>query len=136
MQQVGAPDGRLQRRQSQGSEQPLQVFGNIKEEADHVLRLAAELGPQVGTLRRNSRRTGVEMTLPRHVAAYRDQHRGAEGEFVGAEQRSHQNVARGGQTTVHPQPHAAAQTVVPQHLLRLCQAQLPRTAGVLDAAQG
>ena len=70
MQQVRAPDGRLQRRQSQCSQHPLQVFGDIKEEANHVLRLAAEFGPQIGALRRNSRRTGVEMALTRHVAAY------------------------------------------------------------------
>ena len=109
--------------------------GELFEEADDVLRLAAELGAQLGLLRGDAGGTGVEVTLPRHVAAERDQHRGAEGVFVRAEHRGDEDVARGAQAAVAAQTHAAAQTIVQQHLLRFGEAELPRIAGVLDARE-
>ena len=135
LQQVGASDRRLQRRQTQIGEQALQVFREIEEEAHHIFRLAAELRAQFRTLGGNSGGAGIEVALPRHVAAQRYQYRRAEGKFVGAQQRRDEHIARGGDASVHPQPHPAAQAVMPQHLLRFGQSQLPRIAGVLDAAK-
>ena len=109
--------------------------GQLLEEADDVLGLAAELGAQLGLLRGDAGGTGIEVALPRHVAAERDEHRGAEGVFVGAEHRGDDDVARGAQAAVAAQAHAAAQTIADQHLLRFGEAQLPGIAGVLDAGE-
>ena len=113
----------------------MQVLGEIEEEPHHVFRLAAELGAQVGTLGRDSRRAGIEVALTRHVATDRHQHCRAEGEFIRAQQRRHQYIARSRDAAIHPQTHPAPQAVEAQHLLGLGQAKLPRIAGVLDAAQ-
>ncbi len=134
-QQVCAANGRFQRWQSQCGQQTLKVFGDIQEESDDVFRLATEFCPQVGTLRRNSGRAGVEMTLSSHITTQGHQHRRAKGEFVSAEQSGDQNVASIAEAAVHAQTYSAAQSVVPQHLLHLRQTQLPRAARVLDAAE-
>ena len=68
----------------------LQVAGESFEETHDVLRLAAKLRAQLRLLRRDAGGTGVEVALPRHVAAESDQHRGAEGVFVGAQHRGDQ----------------------------------------------
>ena len=63
-------------------------------------------------------RTGVEVTLSRHVAAQRHQHRRAKGKFVGAQEGGDQHIAAGPQTAIAAQAHAPPQTVLHQHLLR------------------
>ena len=95
LEQIGASDGSLQARQAEFGEQSLQVFSDVHEEANDVLGLAAELGAQLGLLRGDAGRAGVEMTLARHVASESDQHGRAEGEFVGTEQCRDEDVARG-----------------------------------------
>ena len=100
-----------------------------------MLRLAAEFRPQLGLLRRDAGGAGVEVALPRHVAAEGDQHGSAEGVFIGAQQRRDQDIARRLQTAIGAQADAAAQAVAHQHLLRFGQAQLPGIAGILDAGK-
>ena len=135
LQQIDATDGGLKRRQAERSQQRLQIARKLLEKADDVGRLAAKLSPQIGTLGCNARRTGVEMTLARHVAAQRHQHRGAKGKFIRAQQRRDQHIATGAQATIAAQAHASPQTVLHQHLLRFRQTDLPRVAGILDAGK-
>ena len=70
-------------------------LGHHEEVVDDVLRLAGELLAQHRILRRDADRAGVEMTLPHHDAAERDQRRGREAELLGAEQRGDHDVAAG-----------------------------------------
>ena len=76
------------------------------------------------------------MTLASHVAAQRNQHGGAKGKFIGAQQRGDEHITAGAQPTVAAQAHTAPQAVLHQHLLRFRKPNLPRVAGVLDAGQG
>ena len=57
-------------------------------------------------------------------------------ELLGAEQRGDEDVAAGAQPAVDLQPHAAAQIVRDEHLLRLCDAELPRQPRVLERRGG
>ena len=98
-----------------------------------MLGLAAELGTQVRPLRRNARRTGVEMTLACHVATEGDEDRGAKGEFVGAKQCRDHDIARRAETAVGAQTDAAAQAIVNEDLLRFGEAEFPGVAGIFDA---
>src|SRR5689334_9616990 len=75
------------------------------------------------------------MTLARHVAAESDENGGAESEFVRAEKRRDDDVARRAQAAIGAQAHAPAKSVVDEHLLRFGEAELPRIAGVLDAGK-
>ena len=111
------------------------LFGDQEEVVDHVLGAAVELGPQVFALGRDPGRAGVQVALPRHVAAERDQHAGAETELLGAEHRRDDDVAAVAQATVCTQAHPLAQAVGDQHLLCLGEAELPRRACVLDRGQ-
>src|SRR5208337_3522980 len=134
-QEIGAADGRLERRQSKLCQQSLKIFGKVEEETHHVLWLAAEFGAQLWPLCSDASGTGVEVTLPRHVTANRNQDGGAESKLISAEQSGDQDIAPGQQPAVDPQSHTPAQAVVPQHLLGFAQAQLPGISRVLDAAQ-
>ena len=111
------------------------LLGDQEEVVDHVLGAAVELGPQVFALGRDPGRAGVQVALPRHVAAERDQHAGAETELLGAEHRRDDDVAAVAQATVCTQAHPLAQAVGDQHLLCLGEAELPRRACVLDRGQ-
>src|SRR5215475_4771656 len=97
--------------------------------------LTAEFGTQFSTLRSNARRTGVEMALTCHVAPQCHQCSGPKSELLRSEQSSNYNVARGAQSAVNPQTNAAAESIAHQGLLRLGQAEFPRCASVLNAAQ-
>ncbi len=71
------------------------LLGDEEEEVDHVLGLADEALAQHGILGRDPDRAGVEVALAHHDAAGRDQRRCGEAELVGAEQRTHDDVAPG-----------------------------------------
>src|SRR5258708_4062181 len=86
-----------------------------------MLRLAAELGPQLRLLRRNSGRTGIQMALPRHIAAQHHQHSRTESVLISAEEGRDQDVPRRGETAVCTQPDASTHPVLNQYLLRLGQ---------------
>ena len=72
------------------------------------------------------------MALAHHDAAHRHQRRGADAEFLRAQHRRDHHVAPGLDAAVGAQPHAVAQAVQHQHLVRLGQAHLPRHAGIFD----
>ena len=82
--------------------------------------LTAEFGAQIGALRGDAGGTGIEMALTRHVAAESYENRGAEGEFVGAEHRCHDDIARGAQASIGAQADSPAKTIVDEHLLCFC----------------
>ncbi len=63
------------------------LLGDEQEVAHDVLGRAGEAPPQLGVLRRDPDRAGVEVADAHHHAAGRDQRRGREGELLGAEQR-------------------------------------------------
>ena len=65
----------------------------------------------------------------------RDQRRGGKTEFVGTEQRAHQDVAARAHAAVDLHSDAAAQAVAYQRLLRFGKADFPRTARVLDRGE-
>ena len=122
-------------RQAELGQQLAHFGGEFVEEAHDVFRLAAEFGAQLRALRGNAGGTGIEVTLARHVAAERHQHRCTKSEFIGAQQRSDHDVARRAQAAVGAQTHASAKPVVNQHLLRFGEAKLPGISGVLDAGE-
>ena len=111
------------------------ILGQGEHEALDLIRRAAELGAQVGALRGDAGRAGVEMALPRHVAAERDEERRPERELLGAQERRDDDVAPGPQPAVGAQRGAIAQAGPEEHLVDLGQAQLPGHAGVLDRAE-
>ena len=74
-QQIGAAHGLRQRRQSKRGQQLPNLRRKLVKEAHHMLRLAAEFCAQFRPLRRDSGGAGIQMALPRHVAAQCDQHR-------------------------------------------------------------
>src|ERR1700761_5360882 len=111
LKQIGAAYGIAQAREAKPGEHAPQIASEAFKKADDVLRLAAEFCTQLGLLRGDAGRTGVEVTLPRHVATDCDQHRGAEGVFVRAEHRGDQDIARRLQAAIAAQTHAAAQAI-------------------------
>ena len=100
-----------------------------------MLGLADEALAQHRVLRRDADRAGVEVALAHHDAAGRDQRRGGEAEFVGAEQRADDDIAAGAQAAVDLHGDARAQAVQHQRLMRFGEPDLPRAAGVLDRGQ-
>ncbi len=67
---------------------------------DDMLRLAGKLLAQLRILRGDADRAGVQMTLPHHDAAERDQRRGREAELFGTQQGGDHDVATGLQATI------------------------------------
>jgi hypothetical protein len=133
---VHAPDHLLHRAESEFGHDLPQLFGHEEEEIHDMLRLAAELLPQNGILRRHPHRTGVEMAFPHHDAAFDDQRRGREAEFFGAQQRGNGDVAAGLQLPVGFDANSSAQIVQHQRLMRFGQTQFPRDPAVFDRGQG
>ena len=78
-------------------------------------------------------RARVQVALPHHGAAERDEGRCGEAELVRAQQRAHHHVPAVPQLPVHLQDHAPAQVVQYQRLVCLRQAQFPWQPGVFDA---
>ena len=99
----------LKRAEAEPGHDLAQFFGDEEEIVDHVLRLAGEALAQHRVLRRHADRAGVEMAFAHHDAARRDQGRGGEAEFVGAEQRADGDVAAGADAAVDLHGDAAAQ---------------------------
>ena len=97
--------------------------------------LPCELLAQLRILRRDAHRAGVQVALAHHDAAHRDQRRGGEPEFLGAQQRGDGHVAAGLELAVGLHDDAAAQIVQHQHLLRFRQSQFPGNARVLDGGE-
>jgi hypothetical protein len=77
----------------------------------------------------------VQTSLPHQHADIDDERWGGESEFVCSEQLTDDNVASGLELSVRLQPHASPQTVDHERLLRLGQAELPRTSSAHDARE-
>ena len=75
---------------------------------------------------------GVEVALPDHLAAQRQQRERAEAEPLGAEQGGDHHVTTGPETAVGLQGDPGAEAVGHQHLVGLGQPELPWRPGVLD----
>src|SRR2546423_9848037 len=112
-----------------------EVFGQRGREAFDLFGRPGELRPEVLPLRGDARGTRVEVALSGHVAAQRDERRGAERVFLGAEQRREEEVAAGLEAAVRSERDAIAEVVAEQDLVDLGEAQLPRRASVLDRAE-
>ena len=130
------PDHLIELAEAHRRHQFAHFLGDEEEEVDDVLRLALEALAQHRVLRRNADRAGVEMALAHHDAARRDQRRGGEAEFVGAEQRADNDVATGADAAIDLHGDAAAQPVGDQRLVGFGEADFPRAAGMLDRGEG
>src|SRR5207302_2341294 len=97
VEQLAMADDLVERARAQPGQVLAHLFCDQEEVVDDVLRLAFELRAQIFALRRDACRACVEVTLPRHIAAERYQHSGAEAELLGAEQRSDDDVASAAQ---------------------------------------
>ena len=126
----------LKRANAELGHQLARFLGDEEQEVDDVLGLAGEFLAQLRILRRDADRTGIQMALAHHDAAFGDQRRSGEAEFVGAEQCADDHVAPGFHLSVDLHRDAAAQAIQHQRLLRFGQAELPRRAGVLDRGFG
>ena len=67
-----------------------EVLGDGRREPFDLLGRARELRPQVLALGGDAGRARVEVALARHIAAEGDEGSGAEGEFLGPEERRDQ----------------------------------------------
>ena len=111
------------------------LLGDELEERLDELRLAAEALAQLGVLGGDADRAGVEVADAHHHAARHDERGGGEAELLGAEQGGDDDVAPGLQLAVGLHDDAVAQPVEQQRLLGLGEAELPRSAGVLERRQ-
>ena len=129
---LGVTDRLGDRAEAERREVLAHLLGDVLEERDDELGLAAEPLAQLGVLRRDADRARVEMADAHHHAARHDERRGREAELLGAEQRRDHDVAAGLQLAVDLHDDAVTQTVHEQRLLRLGEAELPRRARVLE----
>ena len=80
---VGLADELAQAPHAHGGHDLADLFGDVEEEVDHVLRRALEALAQHRVLRGDADGTSVEVALAHHDAAGRDQRCGREAELVG-----------------------------------------------------
>ena len=80
-------------------------------------------------------RASVQVALAGHDAADGQQRSGAEAEFVGAENRADQNVAREFQASVHAERDARTETRANQSFVRFAQTDFPGQAGIFDGGE-
>ena len=97
--------------------------------------MRGELLSQFRILSRDADRASIEMTLSHHDAAQSDQRSRRKSKLFRTQHRGHDNVATGLELPVGFEPHAAAQIVHDEHLVRLGNAQFPRKSRVFDARQ-
>src|SRR5689334_9958901 len=111
------PDKVVEFAEAELSHQFAHLFGNQRHIIHQELWTPGKLGrPQILALCRNARRTGVEMTLTRHITAQRDQHRRAEAELFSTEQSSDNHIASGLEASIDAHAHPLTQTVLYKHL--------------------
>ncbi len=132
---LGPPDHLVERAEPQLRHHLAHFLGDEPEEVLDELRLARERLAQLGILRRDADRAGVQVTDAHHHAAHHDERRAREAELLGAEQRRDNDVAPGLELAVHLHDDAVAQAIEEQHLLRFGEAELPRHARVLEAGE-
>ena len=132
LQQVGAAACLGERLEPERGEHLAHLLGEEAEVALQVLWLAGELAAQLLLLGRDADGAAVEVAVAALDAAERDEHRGAEGEFVRAEHRGNHDVAAGAQLPVDLQLHAVPEVVLDQRLVGFGEAGFPRQPRVLD----
>ena len=133
---VGAADHLVEAAEAELRHQLAHFLGEEVEEGDHVLGPAVEAAPELGILRRDADRAGVEVALAHHHAALGDERGGGDAELVGAQERAHHHVAAGADAAIDLHRDAAAQAVEDERLVGFGEADLPRLAGVMDRGQG
>ncbi len=131
----GLADDLAQRSGADRGQLVTDVFGQGDDEPLDLLGGAGELGAQVLPLGGDAGRARVEVALPSHVAAERDEDGGPQRELLGAQQGGDDDVAAGAQAAVRAQHRAVAQAGAQQDLVDLGQAELPGHAGMLDGAE-
>ena len=99
-QELDAPYSRLQRSQAQSSEVLTRLLRDQEQVIHDMLGPALELRAKVLALRRDARGARVEVALPCHIAAQRDQHAGAKAELLSAEKGGDDDVAAAAQAPV------------------------------------
>eukprot|EP00967_Tisochrysis_lutea_P138934 scaffold251553_cov31-Tisochrysis_lutea.AAC.3 len=112
------------------------LLSNVQEETEHVVRHADKLSAEGLLLRGDPDRAIVSMADARHHAADSDHGDGAEAEFVGAEERAHDNVVASLKAAVDAQDDAIAELIEEESLMSLGQAELPWAASVLNRSEG
>ena len=131
-----APDGVVERAEPERREQAAHLLGDEQEVGLHHLRRSAELLAQLRPLGRDADGAAVEVARAHHETALREQERRAERVLVGTEQGRDDDVAPGLEAPVGAKPHAAAQVVRDERLLRLRQPELPGTPALLIETSG
>mmetsp|Transcript_40259 Transcript_40259/g.88004 ORF Transcript_40259/g.88004 Transcript_40259/m.88004 type:complete len:314 (+) Transcript_40259:361-1302(+) len=101
---------------------------------DEVLRLPGEFLAQLRILCGYPNRASVEVALPHHDAAQRDERGSAHSDLLGAEEHCHHDVSACSHLAVCLQRDAVPETVQHQGLVSLRQADLPGQAAMLDGA--
>ena len=109
-----------------------QFLGDKEEIVDDVLGLTGKPASQDRILCGNTHRTGIEMALAHHDAAFDNQRCGGKTKLVGTQQRTDQHVAPGFHLAIDLHPYATTQAIEHQRLLRFGQTQFPGRASVLD----
>ncbi|AJX01694.1 hypothetical protein BM45_3124 [Burkholderia mallei] len=135
VEQIGAADQIVELRDAELRHDLARLLGDEEEVVDDVLGLTRELRAQHRVLRRDADRARVQMALAHHDAAFDDERRRREAEFVRAEQRADHDVAARLHLAVGLHANAPAQAVQHERLLRLGEAELPRRTRVLDRRQ-
>ena len=106
LEQIGTADQVVEAPDAETRHDPARLLGDEEHEVDDVLGLAGEALPQLGILRRDPDRTGVEMAGAHHYAPRRDQRRRREAHLVRAEERCDDDVSTGLQLAVRLHPDA------------------------------
>src|SRR5678815_2624503 len=94
------------------------LFSEEEEKVDDVLGLSLEELTQRWVLGSDSNRTCIQVALAHHHTAHRHQRSRSKAEFLGAEQRSDDNVSSGLELAIGLKSNATAQIVEQQNLLR------------------
>ena len=97
-----------------------------------ILRLAAEVFPQLRPLGRDAHRAGIKIAHAHHDAAEAHQRRGCKSELLRAEHTGNCHIAAGHKLAVCFEAHTAAQTVGNEALVRFGQTKLPRKTGIVN----
>ncbi len=112
------------------------LLGDVLEEVDDELGLAAEALAQFRVLGGHTDRAGVEMADAHHHAPTHHQRRCGETKLFGTEQGGNDNVVTGLQLPVCLDHDPVPQPVEQKGLLGLGQTELPWRTGVLQRRQG
>ena len=132
VQHVDAPDHLVRGAEAEPGHDGPHLLGNEEEVVDDVLWLACELLPQIRVLRRYAHRAGVQVALPQHDAAHRDERSRGEAELLGPQQARDRHVPAGLELSVGLHDDPSPEVVGHEDLLGLGDAKLPGQARILN----